>query len=172
MAFPPPKGPAIPIRHSSIVLALSLLCGWLANLLPWQVDWLWLRPDFLLLTLVYWAIYQPTAIGIGAAWWLGLLEDLSDGAHLGQHALGYALSIYILGHFQRRLYNFPPWQQALPVLTFLLAEQIIDVLVATFLGDTRNAPRYFISVLSGALCWFPLWALLHRLRTPTQPAPQ
>ncbi len=164
MQFPAPKGPTIAVLHSHGVFLASLACGLLANLLPWRVDLLWLRPDFLLLTVLYWAIYRPADMGIGTAWWLGLLEDACDGAHLGQHALAYATCVYALGHFQRRLYNFPPWQQALPVLAFLLIEQIVDILVATFLGDTRNAPPYFASIASGALCWFPLWSLLHRMR--------
>ncbi len=155
----------MPITHNASVIVSSLVVAWLINLLPWRVDWLWLRPDFLLLATLYWGIYQPRQIGIGAAWWLGLLIDFSDGRHLGQHALAYAVSMYALSLFQRRLYNFPPWQQALPIMAFLLIEQLVEIVVSTFLGDNRNALLYFLSAIIGALCWLPMWWLLHRLRT-------
>lgn len=165
MPFAQPQGPDIPLTHNVVIIALSLIIAGCCNLLPWRSDWLWLRPDFLLLTTLYWGIYQPRQIGIGTAWWLGLLVDLSDGAHLGQHALGYAISMYTLSLFQRRLYNFPPWQQAIPVLAFLLIEQVVEIVVSTFLGDSRDAVKYMLSAMMGAVCWLPLWWLMRRLRS-------
>ncbi len=162
--FATPQGPTIHSNHHARIVVGSLLVGWLLNMLPWRIDLLWLRPDFLLLTTLYWAIYQPRRIGIGTAWWLGLLTDLTDGAHLGQHALAYAAALYALSLFQRRLYNFPALQQALPVLAFLLIEQLVDILIATFLGDSRNMLRWFASLITGTMAWLPLWWLLYRLQ--------
>ncbi len=172
MALISARGPAISINHHGGIVALSLLVALLCNLLPWRIDVLWLRPDFLLLVILYWAIYQPNHIGIGTAWWLGLVEDLVDGAHLGQHALAYVVAVYVLTRFQRRMYNFPPWQQALPIMACLIIEQLVDIVVATFVGDSREIGLYFLSTLSGALCWFPIWLFLHRLRTRPTPRPQ
>ncbi len=166
MQFAHPNGPAMQLSHSGSVITGSLLIAFAFNLLPWSVDWLWLRPDFLLLVTLYWAIYQPNRIGMGTAWWLGLLVDLTDGTILGQHALAYTTSIFVLLLLQRRMFNFPPWQQASHIIGFLLIEQLVSVLIATFAGDDFHALKYFSSILTGALCWVPLWMLLHRLRTP------
>ena len=166
MQFAHPKGPTMPLSHSGLVIAGSLLVAFAFNLLPWSLDWIWLRPDFLLLVTLYWVIYQPGRIGMGAAWWLGLLVDLTDGTILGQHALAYTMSVFVLLLLQRRMFNFPPWQQASHIAGLLLVEQVISVLIATFAGDTFHALNYFAAILTGALCWIPLWILLHRLRTP------
>ncbi len=167
--FAHPQGPTIHAGHSLRILAGSLLAGWLLNLLPWRIDLLWLRPDFLLLATLYWAIYQPTRIGVGSAWWLGLLTDFSDGAHIGQHAISYALAVYALTLFQRRLYNFPPWQQALPVMAFLLLEQVSNILIATFMGDSRDVLPWMASLVTGTLVWFPWWGIMHRLQVRMPP---
>lgn len=167
--FAHPQGPTIHTSHSLHILAGSLLVGWLLNLLPWRVDFLWLRPDFLLLATLYWAIYQPARIGVGTAWWLGLLTDFSDSAHPGQHAIGYALAVYVLTLFQRRLYNFPPWQQALPIMAFLLIEQVSGILVATFMGDSRDVLPWLASLVTGTLVWVPWWGIMHRLQVRTPP---
>lgn len=165
MKFAHPKGPAMQQSHSGSVVAGSLLVAFAFNLLPWSVDWLWLRPDFLLLVTLYWVIYQPGRIGMGAAWWLGLMVDLTDGTILGQHALAYTMSVFVLLLLQRRMFNFPPWQQTTHILGLLLIEQSVSVVIATFVGDTFHALQYFAAIFTGALCWIPLWTLLHRLRT-------
>jgi rod shape-determining protein MreD len=154
------------LSHSGTVIAGSLLAALAFNLLPWSVDWLWLRPDFLLLVTLYWVIYQPSRIGMGTAWWLGLLVDLTDGSILGQHALAYAMSVFVLLLLQRRMFNFPPWQQASHIVGLLLIEQAVCVLIATFVGNPFHTLQYFAAIVTGAICWVPLWSILHRLRTP------
>lgn len=166
MSLNPPKGPLLPTPHHTSLVVASMVSGLIFNLLPWQVNLLWLRPDFLFLTVMYWAIYRPQHIGVRSAWWLGLIEDLVDGAHLGQHALAYAISIYVLSRFQRRLYNFPPWQQMLPVFALLLIEQLVDIIIAGFVGESRGELKYLFASLTGTVCWLPIWFLLHRSHTP------
>jgi rod shape-determining protein MreD len=166
MAHKSNKGNSIRLAYSPWVISISLLVAVAFNLLPWAVDYLWLRPDFLLLVLLYWVIYQPARVNIGAAWALGSLVDLTDGSILGQHALAYTVTVFALLLFQRRMYNFPPWQQAMHILVLLLIEQSVSVVIATFVGDSFHALRYFTAILTGTLCWTSLWHVLHKLRTP------
>lgn len=164
MSFKPPT--AMPFSHSGGMITISLTLALAFNLLPWDVNYLWLRPDFLLLVLLYWVIYQPARISMGAAWGLGLIVDLTDGSILGQHALAYTLTVFTLMLWQRRMFNFPPWQQAIHIIGLLLIEQAASVIIATFVGDSFHALHYFAAVLIGAICWVPLWTILHRVRTP------
>jgi rod shape-determining protein MreD len=166
MSFNQTKGTSIRISHSGHVISLSLLVGLAFNLLPWSVDYLWLRPDFLLLVLLFWVIYQPARVGLGAAWALGLIIDLTDGSILGQHALAYAVTTFALMLLQRRMFNFPPWQQTMHIAGLLLIEQSMSVVVATFVGDSFHALQYFSAILTGTICWIPLWSILHSQRTP------
>lgn len=166
MQFAHPKGPSMPLSHRRSVIAASLFIAFLLDIAPWPLEYIWLRPDFLLLVTLYWVIYQPNYLNIGTAWLLGLLLDLSDGGRLGQHALAYAVTVFVLLLVQRRMFNFPPWQQALPVAALLLIEQSICILISSFTGDTHYRIEYFAAIATGTVFWVPLWLLLHRLRTP------
>src|ERR1700692_5039153 len=71
-----------------------------------------LKPDFLALVLLYWCIQEPRLIGVGIAWCVGLLMDVTDATVFGQHALAYAVLAYAAEYFRRRVLRFPLWQQA------------------------------------------------------------
>ena len=91
-----------------------------ANLLPLSGVALALRPDFLALVLLYWCIQEPRYVGVGIAWFVGLLMDVGDGTLFGQHALAYAVLAYAAEYFRRRVLRFPLWQQAAQVAVLLL----------------------------------------------------
>ena len=80
-----PQEILLPVKPAFIVF--TLLGALLLNLLPWSGSWLWVRPDFGALVLLYWCIAQPRRIGFTAACLLGLLMDIADGSLFGQHAL-------------------------------------------------------------------------------------
>ena len=58
-----------------------------------------LKPDFLALVLLYWCIQEPRLIGVGIAWFVGLLMDVTDATVFGQHALAYARACLRRGVF-------------------------------------------------------------------------
>ena len=71
------------------------------------------RPEWLALALIYWSMTTPKNVGVGVAWMLGLCVDVIQGALLGQHALGFAITAYIAIRFHQRVRNYPLHQQAL-----------------------------------------------------------
>lgn len=160
MTFATPKGPLMPVAARTSLIVISLLLGLAFNLLPWMGWALWWRPDFLLVIMLYWVVQQPRSVGMGAAWWLGLLTDLINGAVFGQHAMAYTVAAFGALLLQRRILNFKPWQQALQVLPLLLVEQLVSILAATFAGHAFSGAEYFLAVASGTLLWLPLSLLL------------
>ena len=72
----------------------TILCGLVANAMPVSGSALLLKPDFLALILLYWCIQEPRLIGVGIAWCVGLLMDVTDATVFGQHALAYAVLAY------------------------------------------------------------------------------
>ena len=92
----------------------------MANVLPLSGMPLALKPDFLALVLLYWCIQEPRLIGVGIAWFLGLVMDVADATVFGQHALAYAVLAYAAEYFRRRVLRFPLWQQAAQVAALLL----------------------------------------------------
>lgn len=143
-------------------IALTLFLALMFNLLPWQGAALLLRPDFVLLLLLYWAIHQPLRIGMAAAWGLGLVMDVADGALLGQYALAYSITIFLALTLHRRIQSFGLWPQALHVATLLLAAQALELLVHLASGRTFIGWSYFLASVTGTLFW-PVISLLIEL---------
>jgi rod shape-determining protein MreD len=151
--------------HPAFVAA-TLVLALLMNLLPLSGTALMLRPDFLALVLLYWCIQAPRFVGVGIAWFMGLLMDVGDATIFGQHALAYAFLAYAAEYFRRRVLRFPLWQQALQVAFLLLVCAALVLLVRVVGGAPLPSWTYVVSSLTGALLW-PLASVL--LQMPQRP---
>jgi rod shape-determining protein MreD len=145
---------------------LTLLLALLANMAPLSGVALALRPDFLAVVLLYWCIQAPRQVGVGRAWFVGLLMDVADATLFGQHALAYAVLAFAADYFRRRVLRFPLWQQAVQVAV-LLGVCAALVLLVRFIGGAPM-PRwtYAAPPIVGALLWPLLSVLLQRPQRP------
>lgn len=132
---------------------ISILLALLLQLLPWSGWGLILRPDFILLTLIYWILRAPHHCGIGTAWLAGLMVDLVSGSLFGQNALAYTCVAFFAANYQRRLVLFNVGEQASYVLALLLFAQIILFVIKLFGGGETPGWIYFLSSFTGILCW-------------------
>jgi rod shape-determining protein MreD len=149
-------------------ILLTFFLGLLANLAPGSGLWITLRPDFLMLVILYWCIQEPRYVGVGVAWVLGLLMDVADATVFGQHALSYAVLAYAAEYFRRRVLRFPLWQQAPQVGALLLVCSGLVLLVRFVGGAPFPGWTYFISPVVGAFLWPLLSVLLQRPQRPTR----
>jgi rod shape-determining protein MreD len=76
-------------------LYFSVLLAFMSLLLPWSQTALLVRPDFMLLVLIFWLIRAPNLCNVGTAWMLGLLVDLAAGMVFGQYALAYTVTAFV-----------------------------------------------------------------------------
>jgi len=112
-----------------------------------------LRPDFVLLVLIYWMLRAPHLCSVGTAWTVGLLVDLASGGLFGQCALAYVISAFVALTYQRRLVLFNAWQQAAYVLALLLLTQTTLLVLKLFAGGGLPGWSYFLPSVSGVLLW-------------------
>ncbi len=140
-----------PIKLKSVYF--SLLLALLLQMLPWAGFGLLLRPDFILLVILYWLLRAPQLCNIGTAWFAGLLVDLITGGIFGQHALAYAISAFFAVSYQRRLALFNVWQQAAYVFVLLVLTQITLLILKLFSGGEIPGWSYFLPSISGILLW-------------------
>lgn len=140
---------AISLKSIYFSLLLALLC----MLLPWAGYGLMLRPDFMLLVILYWTLRAPRICNIGTAWFAGLTVDLATGGLFGQYALAYALASFIAVSYQRRLALFNPWQQAGYVFVLLLFAQIVLLILKLFAGEESPGWSFFLPSISGIVLW-------------------
>ena len=144
---------------SPLFIGVSLTGAFLLNLLPWGhfIG----APDFVALVLVFWGIHQPRKVGIGVAFFMGLLMDVHDATLLGENALAYTLLSYFAIMIHRRVLWFPVLTQAVHVFPLLLMAQAIQVLVRFSFTDKFPGLMVFIESAVGIVLW-PLitWMLL------------
>ncbi len=152
--------PSREVRQESNVgwvrIALTLIVAILLKQIPWQGWWLIMRPDFVLIGVLFWALHRPSRMGMTVAFLLGLLSDFQDGVVFGQHASAYVLGVYAVQYFRLRFLQFDALQQSAQMLPILILVQFV-VLVAGWLS-TR--PPLGINILLPALSGVVVWYLL------------
>lgn len=125
-------------------------------------------PDFLALVLVFWNVHQSRRIGVGVAFFFGLLMDVHSGAVLGQHALAYTLLSFFAITVHRRLLWFPVPAQALQILPLFLAAHAVSLVVRVLAGGMFPGWEVMLAPVFEALLW-PIVTLL--LLAPQRRAP-
>jgi rod shape-determining protein MreD len=138
---------------SNLEIYGSLLLGLLLTLLPWAGFGLTLRPDFVLLVLLYWLIRAPHSCNVGVAWMMGIVMDLTDGSLFGQHALAYIVAAFLAVLYQRRVTLFNRLQQAGFVFALLIIAQVVLLIMKLFGGHQPFGWAYFLPSVSGILLW-------------------
>lgn len=131
----------------SIVVALMLS---IAPIPEWAEA---LRPTWVVLTLIYWAITLPNNYSVGSAWITGLVVDVAQGTLLGQHALAITLVIYVTVKFHLQLRQFPLLQLSATVFALLALYQFILFWINGVVGVNSPSVTYWGPVVSGALIW-------------------
>jgi len=153
------------------LLVGSVLVALVLNLLPWSGALLRAHPDFLLLVLLYWAVYQPRSIGQGWGFMLGLVMDVANSVLLGQHALIYVVAIFLAQLLRLRMLQLSLLEQALHVLAVLLVAQSLAVLLNLSLGREFPGMLLALAPLLGAVLWIPMNFVATLPRFRRTPAP-
>lgn len=151
-----------PRRHW--VMPLSIVLALLLGLLPLPPAVQPLRPYWLALVVAYWVIEDPERRGLGFAFIVGLLADLSFGGLLGEQALRLVVMAYILQRFRARLRFFPMSQQALAIGGLLLNDRVLVWVLHAALKLPPAPPAIWLAPLLGMLLWPVVFALLGTAR--------
>ena len=147
--FEQPQRILLPVKVG--YMALTVVLALLFNLLPWR-DLIGV-PDMVALVLAFWCVHQPRKMGIGVAWFVGLIMDAGNGALLGQHAFAYAFLAFGAISLHRRILWFSLWQQAAHVLVLLLACDAVTLGVRMAAGGAFPGLAYFTGSIVAAALW-------------------
>ena len=132
----------------------SLAFAVLLEQLPWSGWALALRPDFVLVGVLFWTLHQPARIGFSTAFFLGLLADFQDGAVFGQHAIAYVIGVYLVLFLRLRLLQFDPLRQAAQLFPILLAVQLVVLLVGWLAVNPPGGLAMLLPVLGSTVLWY------------------
>lgn len=136
------------------MIALSIALAFVLKQLPWHGWALLIRPDFVLVILLFWAQRQPQSVGLGMAFLLGLLGDVQDGVVLGQHALAYCIGVFLVQFFSRRLVMFSLSRQAVQMLPLLLLVEVVALAAGWLSGRSPQDGWIFIAAVNSTLLWW------------------
>lgn len=152
----------LPCNGSGVIL-ITLGTALVLTILPlpqWAAAF---RPQWMALTLIYWALALPTRVGIFWAWGAGLVLDVTTGTVLGQHALSLSVPVYLTLELHRLIRVFPLPQQAVSVWVLLLVERLLSLWVHGATGQPTPAIKYWIPTFVGMLLWPWVFMLLRNL---------
>jgi rod shape-determining protein MreD len=139
---------------AAIILTLLYLPPWLDVI----------RPYWVALVLIYWALETQDMISLGWAFSIGLVLDLLTGSLLGMHSLSLVIIIYLVTRFRPRLRFFPPWQQALSIFALLVNDRIILLWIISLRGDPLPSLSFWLPPIIGTMLWPWLFLLLDWVR--------
>ena len=143
---------------------VSLLLALMLSIMPLPAWFSPFRPDFIVVTLVYWSMMLPHKFSIGKAWMIGILLDVMQGTIFGQHALALGLVIFLAIQFHLRIRVFPIWQVSATVFALLSIYQFLLFWINGVIGVTADPVHYWGPVLTGSLIWPIVSGLLGGIR--------
>jgi rod shape-determining protein MreD len=144
------------------VLVTALL-ALILTVVPLPTAVSWLRPDWLLIMVIYWSLVSPRIAGLMFAWLCGLLIDVTTGTVLGEHALAFLLVGFLTHRLQLRMRIFPIWQQASTVLILLMLYQFLLFWIDGITGQAITTWQRWIPAVIGAALWPIIIAVMDTL---------
>lgn len=148
-----------PLLYASAIVALLLSVLPLPNLVEK------VRPDFLLLIVIWFALMAPRAGGLLFAWIAGLALDAFRGVVLGQHALAFVVVAYLTHRFHLRVRMFSLLQQSLFVLSLLFTYQFVLFWIDGVTGHPVTDWTRWLPAVTGTLLWPVLMGFMGRFLT-------
>ena len=140
--------PVIACIITALMLAIAPMPNWASPF----------RPDWLALTLIYWAMMLPRTYSVGTAWIVGIILDVAQGTLLGQYAIALCFVAYITVKFHLQLRGFPISQMSATVFVILAFYQFVLFWINGVAGVNAPAMTYWGPVVTGTLIW-PLLTL-------------
>ncbi len=132
---------------------ITLVVGLMLSIMPLPGWFEAFRPDWLALIMIFWAIQLPRTWGVGTAWLVGIILDVSYGSLLGQHALALCFIVFVTVRFHLLMRVFPLSQLTATIFALLALYQFILFWVNGVAGVTAPSVTYWGPVLSGTVLW-------------------
>jgi rod shape-determining protein MreD len=150
-------------RIRRLPVLLSALVALALAILPLPALLESLRPDFLVVVVLYWSIEAPRAGGLSLAFFSGLALDVINGVVLGQHALALTLMSAWATNLRLRIRVFSMLTQCLTIFALLTGYQFVLFWIDGATGNPVTTFSRWLAPVIGALLWPMLVALLGKL---------
>ena len=151
-------------KQGSNIIILSIIAALLLSQLPLPTSIAPFQPEWVILVLIYWAMALPERVGIGIAWFVGLLVDVLRDTLLGQYALAFALTVFIVLRLYQRIRNFPIRQQILSIFILMIIHSARVVWIKALAGTPVSLSMVITPAVLSALFWPLIYFILRSVR--------
>lgn len=142
-----------------VLIAISFCLGFLLMVIPINFESRGLRPEFIVLLVIYWSMVTPQHFGLLSAWFVGLLSDLLEFSPLGVNAIGMMIMAYLAHMFYPRIRHYVFWHQSLWVFMFVTVFSIYSNWISGLVSGRENSFSFLLTALTSALLW-PMLVLM------------
>ncbi|PHS68638.1 MAG: rod shape-determining protein MreD [Methylophaga sp.] len=148
------------VSNGGSIIIFSIIIAILLVLVPLPEELRFARPEWVVMTLIYWSMALPRRVGVGFAWVTGLLMDIILGGILGVYAFVYALVVYLIARFHLQLRQYPLWQQALTIMSLVLLVHVLTVV----LSPKSAGWQLWLPAVTSTIMWPFVYAILRKCR--------
>lgn len=143
---------------------LTVLAAFMLEAMPLPPALALFKPDFVAVTLIYWSLAAPPALGLVSAFLVGLALDTLTGSLLGQHGFCLMVIVYLTRKFRLRLRAFPAMQSMLVIAGLLAINEFLFLWIDGVAGRSVTMSERWPPIASGTLLWVLIWSTFDRGR--------
>ena len=144
-------------NNSTLQPVLIMLLGAVVlQLVPVSGEWIFLKPNFLLLVMIAWILYFPEQYSIEFSVLIGIFSDLLFGSTLGYHVFVFAVCGLILMFLHRLIVYLQVVHRVILVFVLVLLVELLRVVVYALLGIPLFLETILPLAIISSLCWIPL----------------
>jgi len=146
------------LRLFGLAIVAALFSG---TPIPYWMDLI--RPELLLLIVLWLTLHNEKHNVLTIAWIAGLTMDAFHGSILGENALGYVAIAYLMRRYYQRIRAFPTLHQTLVIFVFLVIEEFIVFWIDGLTGRPLTIWTRWLETVSTAALWpwacryIPIW---------------
>lgn len=152
-----------PIFQILTILAIFVI-AFVLEIMPWPVGLQGLRPNWVVLVLIYWALALPDKMSVGTAFLAGIVWDLILGSILGIHALVLSIAIYFIAKYHLILRNLSLWLQSLLVMAYIVLIRFSIFIIEYALHSAAFNPQEILGALISGILWPWIFLLMRNIR--------
>ena len=147
-----------------IFLCVSFFLALYLYLIPLPESLANFKPQWFVLTFIYWNIAIPHRTGVLLTVGSGLILDIIEGSILGRHAAAL-LTVHLICAFgYQRFRVFTNFQQCILIFGITSIYLVIFYWFGTFFNNTETSIAFLGSAVSSAIIWPVVFSLLRFFR--------
>ena len=111
------------------------------------------RLPWLMMTVIYFSIFNVALIGVLSAWLSGLILDLMAGGLMGENAMILSVISYLSYRFRFQIRVYPIWQIMVVVLLFLSFGELLSLWIQGVSGTMNISVIVWINISIAVIIW-------------------